>query len=118
MSHNNLFEALSQGNNQIVIMTTIADLREFALAIVEETEARRKKSADASETNEPGQEQKEMPTKDLLSAQEVCQILGVSNTTLWRWQKSGYLLPMLVGSGKVQRRRYKTKDVERIAASM
>jgi len=37
-------------------------------------------------------------------------ILNVSNSTLWRWEKSGYLVPINVGGQS----RYKTSDINEI----
>jgi excisionase family DNA binding protein len=39
---------------------------------------------------------------------QVCEILGVDNSTLWRWKRKGYLVPANVG-GKV---RYKMSEVK------
>ncbi len=44
------------------------------------------------------------------STDKVAEILSVSKPTLWRWEKSGYLIPVRIG-GKV---RYKMSDVKRI----
>ena len=44
------------------------------------------------------------------SADKVAEMLSVSKPTLWRWEKSGYLIPVRIG-GKV---RYKMSDVKRI----
>lgn len=45
-----------------------------------------------------------------LSTEKVCQMLDVSVTTLWRWQKRKYLVPVTYGGQK----RYRKSDVERI----
>ena len=45
-----------------------------------------------------------------LSKEKVCQMLDVSTTTLWRWEKAGYLVPLVFGGQK----RYKKSDVQRI----
>lgn len=34
---------------------------------------------------------------ELLTKEETCRTLGVSNTTLWRWSQNGYLTPVKVG---------------------
>lgn len=44
------------------------------------------------------------------SREKVMEMLGVSQSTLWRWQKAGYLVPLNVGG----KRRYKMSDVKRI----
>lgn len=45
-----------------------------------------------------------------LSSNKVMEMIGVSTTTLWRWQKTGYLVPINVGG----KRRYRKSDVMRI----
>jgi predicted DNA-binding transcriptional regulator AlpA len=50
-------------------------------------------------------------TKDsLITADEVCEILKVSLTTIWRWQQKEYLIPVYIGGKK----RYKMSDIQRI----
>lgn len=44
------------------------------------------------------------------SRERVMEILDVSQATMWRWQKSGYLVPINVGG----KRRYRMSDVKRI----
>lgn len=44
------------------------------------------------------------------SREKVMEILDVSVATLYRWQKSGYLVPLTIGG----KRRYKMSDVKRI----
>ena len=46
----------------------------------------------------------------LLTKEQVMQRLNVSDTTLWRWKKSGYLLPVEVGG----QHRYKSIDIDKI----
>jgi len=41
---------------------------------------------------------------------EVMEMLRVSEATLWRWQKTGYLVPLNVGG----KRRYRMSDVQQI----
>lgn len=44
------------------------------------------------------------------SVTKVAEILDVDKTTLWRWAKSGYLVPIEIGG----KRRYRMSDVKRI----
>jgi len=44
------------------------------------------------------------------SRERVMEILDVSQATMWRWQKSGYLVAINVGG----KRRYRMSDVKRI----
>lgn len=49
-------------------------------------------------------------TVTYLTSEKVMEILSVAPSTLWRWQKSGYLMPIVVGGQK----RYKSTDIQRI----
>ena len=49
-------------------------------------------------------------TETYPSREKVMEMLDVSETTLWRWAKIGYLVPLNVGG----KRRYKLSDVKRI----
>ena len=55
-------------------------------------------------------EQRENKPEVFLTAEETAKRLKVDRSTLWRWNKEGYLVANKVGS-KV---RYKLSDVERI----
>ena len=44
------------------------------------------------------------------SREKVMEMLDVSQATLWRWAKNGYLVPLNVGG----KRRYKMSDIKRI----
>ena len=44
------------------------------------------------------------------SPDQVAKILNVDKSTLWRWQKKGYLIPLKIG----YKSRYKMSDVKRI----
>ena len=49
-------------------------------------------------------------TETYPSREKVMELLGVSEATLWRWAKTGYLVPLNVGG----KRRYRMSDVKRI----
>ena len=49
-------------------------------------------------------------TETYPSTDQVSKILDVDKSTLWRWRKQGYLIPLEVGG----KRRYKMSDVKRI----
>lgn len=49
-------------------------------------------------------------TESYPSRERVMQMLDVSQATLWRWQRAGYLVPINVGG----KRRYKMSDIQRI----
>lgn len=48
--------------------------------------------------------------KATLTREEVCTILSISPSTLWRWNKDKYLRPMHIGS-KVM---YRRQDVDKL----
>ena len=45
-----------------------------------------------------------------LSREKVMEILDIASTTLWRWQKLNYLVPIMVGG----KRRYRKSDIMKI----
>lgn len=46
----------------------------------------------------------------IVHAKQTIALLGVDSSTLWRWAKSGYLVPVEYGG----QRRYRVADVQRI----
>lgn len=78
----NIKELLASGAN-ISISVTPADLKEFAVSIINETLAQKN-------------EQKPVEEK-YLSPAETASKLKVSKNTLWRWAKDGYLVPVKIG---------------------
>ena len=47
---------------------------------------------------------------ELYTRKQTIALLGVDSSTLWRWAKSGYLVPVEYGG----QRRYRVADVQRI----
>ncbi len=45
-----------------------------------------------------------------LSPKEVSKLVGVNTTSLWRWAKRGYLVPLEVGG----KRKYRKSDIDRV----
>ena len=74
-------EIVSQGNVQLVL--SASDLKELLLGLM----------AEVSQKNEDQEEKEDVE----MSSDEVAKRLGVTKTTLWRWQKTGYLIPTKVG---------------------
>ena len=64
------------------------------------------KEAKAEIAEEISQSRNEM----FLQREKVMEILGVSSTTLWRWQRCGYLVPISIGG----QHRYRLSDINRI----
>ena len=49
-------------------------------------------------------------TETYPTPEQVSKILGVDKTTLWRWGKQGYLVPISIGG----KRRYKMSEINSI----
>jgi len=94
----NLNEILSNGEARVTIQVSGEDLLEFAhsLTALAEERARMAQEAKASSL--------------YLSKKEVLALLGVCDTTLWLWGKSGYLVPLKAGRKVL----YRKSDVDRI----
>lgn len=84
----------------VVIQVKVTDLIEAAHAFAKEL----------SSLNDLKSKEKIMPDT-LFSKKEVMELLGISETTLWRWDaKYNYLHPVMVGS----ERRWRWKDISAI----
>ena len=81
---------LIQNGSQVSLTVSIADLKEFAHSLIDQTKRDLEQIVieDKAET---------YPTP-----KQASQILGVDQVTLWRWAKRGYLVPVEVGG----KRRY------------
>lgn len=86
----NLQNLINSGTN-VAVTISLLDLREWALELM----------------NESKQEKEEAVSDNYLSVGEVIDKLKVNASTLWRWDKTGYLKKLKVG-GKV---RYRESDV-------
>lgn len=75
----NIQKMIESGSNALFVVSG-GDLKEFALALIAETAAK-----------------PQQPEETMLSADEVCKVLGISSNSLWRWGKSGYLKGQKVG---------------------
>ncbi len=90
-------EELMNSNANVSITVTPADLKEFALSLIEEA-------------MKMGSRQKE-PEK-YLTQKEVAKMLGVSENTLWRWKRTNYLVPSKVGNSVY----YRQSDIDALLA--
>ena len=84
----------STPNVQLVI--SAAQLREYSLFLIDEVQKTKSTSLVTSE--------------EYLTAFEACELLKVSKSTLWRWNKKGYLCPVRVGCDP----RYRKSDIIKI----
>ena len=90
--------ALAKEVPNLTVSVTLSDLFEFGQELVR-TSKKEHEQVILHETTEKYLE----PTKTALK-------LDVHKTTLWRWAKQGYLVPVQVGG----LRRYKMSDIQRI----
>lgn len=81
-------QTLSNLNANVSVCVTLADLNEF----VEEKIIKAAANAKQVESQEI-----------FLTVHEVCEMLRVSHSTLWRWGKSGYLCPVKIGRTSMYR---------------
>lgn len=79
----NIQQLLESGAN-VTVSVTPADLKEFALSLI-------------NAAQEMGKQQKKEEEK-YLSARETAEMIGATRTTLWRWEKTGYLVPIKRGN--------------------
>ena len=91
------FKTLLESGGNISLTVKVEDLREFGQFLIDE----------AKKTPEGLQPWK---AEEYMSPDEVCQFIGIVKSTLWRWQKTGYLKPIKIGSTV----RYCKSDIENI----
>lgn len=84
---------LSEAAQQICISVTAEQLTEFAQYLL--CEARKQES----QTGEV-----------YLTGERVMEMMSISKTTLWRWKKQNFLVPIRIGGND----RYKMSDIQRI----
>ena len=87
----NIQKMIESGSNALFVVSA-DDLKEFALALI----------AEAAAVKDQGE------SEDVMSADEVCEVLGISQNSLWRWGKSGYLRGSKVG----RKTFYRKSDVD------
>lgn len=49
--------------------------------------------------------------EEQMTAKQVCDYLNIAHSTLWRWEREGYITPIRFGS----RKRFNRSEVERVA---
>lgn len=85
------------GSAGVMVVVTTEQLREFAAALIAEHERANPRPSDDDGDH-------------LIDRKSVMARLAIGETTLWRWQQSGYLRPVHVGT-KVY---FRASDVTRI----
>lgn len=88
---------MASGGN-IMLAVSLEDLRQFHSEVIADT--RKELEAQIVEDKQ----------ERYLSIKQVCEMLSIDPSSLWRWKKKGYLTPAEVGG----RRRYKLSDIRKI----
>lgn len=87
--------------SSIQVTIGLSDLRQFHEEIVQDAISRQEKAMKAKADEE------------FITPDEVCDMLSVVRSTLYRWHKAGYLIPSKVGGKCV----YKKSDIEAVLNS-
>ena len=85
-------------NQNVQLVVSASDLRELVNEWYDEREAQKEA------------ERKSIVESERISSTDAEKTLGVTSATLWRWAKSGYLVPIKVGRKNV----YLKSDIDRI----
>ena len=83
-------------HSKTTLAVTADDLRKWHKEVINDTKREMEKAAIADKSN------------NLIDAKQVSTMLSVDMTTLWRWEKKGYLQAFKIGG----KRKYKLSDVE------
>lgn len=89
---------LVQNAPQINVTVSAADLQEFASTLISQTNAELEQTISDSKA------------ETYLSTEKVLEMFEISPTTLWRWKKRGYIVPVRLGGND----RYKLSDVKKL----
>ena len=92
---------LIKQNQNVQLVVSASDLRELVNEWYDEREAQKEA------------ERKSIVESERISSTDAEKTLGVTSATLWRWAKSGYLVPIKVGRKNV----YLKSDIDRILHS-
>jgi len=92
-----LADLLKSGAN-ITVSVRIEDLKEFAQILIEDTQRKLEQVIIDDKAER------------YIEPKEASQIIGVDLSTLWRWAKRGYLVPVEIGG----KRRYKMSEIKSI----
>lgn len=88
------------GGGNLKLEVTTSDLHKFAQDVVDQTLSAKSKGLCGSKAVEVV----------YLNSSQVCEKLGIAKSTLWLWQKRGYITPKKVGG----QNRYSMTDVLRL----
>ena len=90
--------AMIEGGANITVAITLDDLRRFHREIIADT--KRELEAEIAEDK----------SERFLPIKQASEMLGVDPSTLWRWRKRGYLMPVDIGG----KRRYRLSEIRRL----
>lgn len=90
-------ELMDLGNN-ITVAIKLEDLVEFHREVI--ADVKKELEAQVVEDRE----------ERYLSIKQVCELLSIDASTLWRWRKRGYLVPVSIGG----KRRYILSEIKNI----
>ena len=91
---------LVKQNQNVQLVVSASDLRELVNEWCDEREAQKEA------------ERKSVAEVERITSMDAEKILGVTPATLWRWAKSGYLVPIKIG----RKNYYLKSDIDRIQA--
>ena len=92
----NIKEILNETN--ITVSVGLTDLKEFAKDMIQQTKRELEDLVVAQKS------------ETYMTRQQTSEMLSVDLSTLWRWEKRNYLIPVCVGGQK----RYKMTDINRL----
>ena len=92
---------LIKQNQNVQLVVSASDLRELVNEWYDEREAQKEA------------ERKSIVESERISSTDAEKSLGVTSATLWRWAKTGYLVPIKIGRKNV----YLKSDIDRILKS-
>ncbi len=93
-----LMEKIASGEPGVMLVVSAADLRDAVAWMWR---------ACQRETEEAVRSHRERPT---MTREEAAKALNVTLSTLWRWAKDGYLVPVKIGSKVL----YRATDIEEV----
>lgn len=98
-----LYSLIEAGGN-VRLEVSAESLCQFADRLIEKAQEARQQ--------ELQRQQRQCEQEKWLTTEEACKLCGVCKTTLWQWDRAGYLKPAKVG----QRKRYALSDIKAILA--
>lgn len=87
----NVIEKIFESGSNIQVSVAAKDLREFAQYMINEVSKNKNSSKE----------------EEYLSSKKVCELIEIDPSTLWHWEKKGYLVPVRVGGLK----RYRKSEI-------